>query len=195
MLLQLWLVCVFAKMIHSTLAIRFTSFLSILDLWHCIQFLKRWFNTTSRCRRGVVSCRRAQFSMSSDAETFPVFEKKSLTYDSLRQWFPTSGSRRIVCGIANSSLNSLLKSRIFRTSYINFGTRKAEVLNSLIINTTAKANDVSCIVCFGRSIYYSYINILLHQQNRNTDRSLWSSHYLHHNSYLISPIQLKSTWL
>jgi len=46
-----------------------------------------------------------------------------------------------------------------------FGTRKAEVLNSLIINTTAKANDttdilqqdVSCIVCFGRSIYYKFL--------------------------------------
>jgi len=81
---------------------------------------------------------------------------------SVRQWFPTggsrpeSGSRRSFCGVANSSLNSLLKSRIFRTSYIN---------------------------------------ILLHQQNRNTDRSLWSSHYLRHNSYLISPTQLKSTWL
>jgi len=34
------------------------------------------------------------------------------------------------------------------------GTRKAEVLNSLIINTTAKANDKQTIVCFGRSIYY-----------------------------------------
>jgi len=28
---------------------------------------------------------------------------------------------------------------------INFGTRKAEVLNSLIINTTAKANDTTDI--------------------------------------------------
>ena len=68
---------------------------------------------------------------------------------------PQSGSWSSFCGAANSSLNSFLKSRIFRTSYIN---------------------------------------ILLHQQNRNTDRSLWSSHYLHHNSYLISPTQLKSTW-
>jgi len=43
----------------------------------------------------------------------------------LQQWFPTggsrpqSGSRRSFCGVANSSLNSLLKSRIFRSSYIN----------------------------------------------------------------------------
>jgi len=46
-----------------------------------------------------------------------------------------------------------------------FGTRKTEVLNSLIINITAKANDttdiskrlqdVSGIVCFGRDIYYN----------------------------------------
>ena len=70
-------------------------------------------------------------------------------WDALTQWFPTggsrpqSGSRRSFCGVANSSLNSFLKSRIFRTSYIN---------------------------------------ILLHQHNRNTDRSLWSSHYLRHNS-------------
>jgi len=28
----------------------------------------------------------------------------------------------------------------------NFGTRKAEVLNSLIINTTAKANDTTDIL-------------------------------------------------
>jgi len=74
----------------------------------------------------------------------------------LDQWFPTGGSRKSFCGVANSSLNSLLKSRIFRTSYIN---------------------------------------ILLHQQNRNTDRSLWSSYYLHHNSYFISPTQFKLTWL
>ena len=80
----------------------------------------------------------------------------------LIHWFPTgglrlqSGSRRSFCGVVNSSLNSFLKSRIFRTSYVN---------------------------------------ILLHQQNRNTDRSLWSSHYLRQNSYLISPTQLKSTWL
>jgi len=59
-----------------------------------------------------------------------TFELQSLY---LRQWFPTGGSRRSCCGVANSSLNGLLKSRIFRISYIN---------------------------------------ILLHQQNRNTDRSL-----------------------
>ena len=93
---------------------------------------------------------------------FKSCKGKPLGQLSLKQWFPTggslpqSGSRRSFCGVANSSLYSLLKSRIFRTSYIN---------------------------------------ILLHQQNRNTDRSLWSSHYLHHNSYLISPIQFKSTWL
>jgi len=108
-----------------------------------------------------------------------VTEKFSLSIsrtvrNSLVQWFPTGGSRpqsgsrrsfcgvseeflwglggvfvgsrRSFCGVANSSHNNLLKSRIFRTSYIN---------------------------------------ILLHQQNRNTDRSLWSSHYLRHNSYLI----------
>jgi len=39
------------------------------------------------------------------------------------------------------------------------------------------------------------MNILLHQQNRNTNRSLWSSYLVHHNSYLISPIQFQSTWL
>jgi len=31
----------FGKMMHSALAICFVSFLSILDLWYCIQFLKR----------------------------------------------------------------------------------------------------------------------------------------------------------
>ena len=47
------------------------------------------------------------------------------------RWVATqSGSRRSFCGVANSSLYSLLKSRIFRTSYID---------------------------------------ILLHQQNRNTE--------------------------
>ena len=65
----------FHKMVYSALVICFKSFLSILDLWHCIQFLKRWFDTESWCRRGAVSCRRAQLPMSSDAEPFPVFEK------------------------------------------------------------------------------------------------------------------------
>jgi len=64
----------FRKKMHSALAVCFVSFLSILDLWHCIQFLKSWFNTASWCRRGAVSCRRAQLSVPSDAETFPVFE-------------------------------------------------------------------------------------------------------------------------
>jgi len=40
-----------------------------------------------------------------------------------------------------------------------------------------------------------YIKMLLQQQNRNTGRSLWNSHYLHYNSCFISPIQFKSTWL
>jgi len=38
-----WLCC--RKMMHSALAICFISFLSILGLWHWIQFLKRCFNT------------------------------------------------------------------------------------------------------------------------------------------------------
>jgi len=62
----------FRKMMHSALAIRFISFLPNLDLWHCMQFLKRWFNTARWYRRGVVSCRRAQLPISSDAETLPV---------------------------------------------------------------------------------------------------------------------------
>jgi len=46
-------------------------------------------------------------------------------------------------------------------------TRKTEVMNSLIINITAKANVskrlqyVSCIVCFGRDIYYKTSDSLL----------------------------------
>jgi len=39
------------------------------------------------------------------------------------------------------SFNAYLKNMIE-----NFGTRKAEVLNSLIINTTAKANDTTDIL-------------------------------------------------
>jgi len=31
----------FRTMMHSALAIFLVSFLSILDLWHCIQFLKK----------------------------------------------------------------------------------------------------------------------------------------------------------
>ena len=101
--------------------------------------------------------------ISSQVKTFlqcSEFCKFSQFVVLLEQWFPTggsrpqSGSRRSFCGVANSSLNTLLKFRIFRSLYIN---------------------------------------ILLHQQNRNTDRSLRSPHYLHHNSYLISPIQFKST--
>jgi len=53
------------------------------------------------------------------------------------------------CRVANFNRNSLMRSRIFRTLYIN---------------------------------------ILLHQQNWSTDRSLWSSNYPHYNSYLIAPI-------
>jgi len=37
----------------------------------------------------------------------------------LYQWFPTGGSRRSDYGVANSSLNILLKYRSFRTAYIN----------------------------------------------------------------------------
>jgi len=75
----------FRKKMHSVLAVFFISFLSILDLWHYVQFLKSWFNTVSWCQKGALSCRRAQLSVLSDAETFPVFEKKnSLRYDSPR---------------------------------------------------------------------------------------------------------------
>jgi len=35
---------------------------------------------------------------------------------------------------------------ILKSTLGNFGTRKAEVLNSLIINTTAKANDTTDIL-------------------------------------------------
>jgi len=63
----------FREKMHSALAVLFISFLLILNLWHCIQILKRWFKTASWCRRGAVSCRRAQLSMSSDAETLPCF--------------------------------------------------------------------------------------------------------------------------
>jgi len=36
-----------------------------------------------------------------------------------------------------------LYGQYFANYYHDFGTRKAEVLNSLIINTTAKANDTT----------------------------------------------------
>ena len=66
----------FRKMMHSVLAICLISFLSILDLWHCIQFLKKnCFNTASMCRRDAASYRRAQLSMPSNADIFPVFER------------------------------------------------------------------------------------------------------------------------
>jgi len=51
-----------------------------------------------------------------------VFLCESSLNQTLEQWFPTggsrpqSGSRRSFFGVANSSLNSLLMSRIFRTS-------------------------------------------------------------------------------
>jgi len=69
-------VSVFAKPC-SPLAMRFISF--CIDprpvTLHTV-FEKNCFKTASWCRRGAVSCRRAQLSMPSDAETFPVFEKK-----------------------------------------------------------------------------------------------------------------------
>jgi len=37
----------------------------------------------------------------------------------LDQWFPTGGSRRSGCGAANSNLNSLLKSQIYKTAHIH----------------------------------------------------------------------------
>jgi len=41
-----------------------------------------------------------------------------------------------------------------------FGTRKAEVLNSLIINTTAKANDITDILqCQFLTILDDQINV------------------------------------
>jgi len=82
----------FRKKMHSALVECFVSFLSILDLWHYIQFLKRSFNTPSWCRRGVVSCRRAQLSMSSDGETYPFKKKFRLRQSKMfkRQLYPQS---------------------------------------------------------------------------------------------------------
>jgi len=59
--------------------------------------------------------------------------------------------------LGNAFLYSITSfSHSFFKFFFKFGTRKAEVLNSLIINTTAKAvvSFACCIVCFGRSIYY-----------------------------------------
>jgi len=39
-----------------------------------------------------------------------------------------------------------LSNRLFEPQRVVFGTRKAEVLNNLIINTTAKANDTTDIL-------------------------------------------------
>jgi len=59
--------------------------------------------------------------------------------DPPNQWFPTGGSRpqsglrRSFCGVTNGNLNSLLKSRIFRTSYINIYVTLAKPKHSLIL--------------------------------------------------------------
>jgi len=50
-----------------------------------------------------------------------------------------------MCGVINDSL-------IVVTMLPAVGTRKAEVLNSLIINTTAKANDTTDIYCYAQKM-------------------------------------------
>jgi len=48
----------------------------------------------------------------------------------------------------NSAFCYILKVIVCQSYAEMFGTRKAEVLNSLIINTTAKANDTTDILHF-----------------------------------------------
>ena len=140
--------------------------LAIMNTWFADHPRRRytWASPGDRTRNQigyVMINERYQSSVSNagadaNSDHNPVIASIKIYLRALKQWFPTGGLRRSFCGVTNSSLNSLLKTRIFRTSNIN---------------------------------------ILLHQQNRNADRFLWSSHYLHHNSYLITPIQFKSTWL
>jgi len=65
----------FHKMMHSALAICFIVIIDPRPVTLHTVFEKNCFNTARRCRRDAVSYRRAQLSMPSDAETFPVFEK------------------------------------------------------------------------------------------------------------------------
>jgi len=87
---------------------------------------RRYLISLSPCTSGLSS----QNGEICSQKYLPISGKLSIA-NYLNQWFPTggsrpqsgfqpqSGSRRTCCGVANSSLNGLLKSLIFRTSYIN----------------------------------------------------------------------------
>ena len=80
-----------------------------------------------------------------------ILQGQCVFYASLNGWTLSFRSVPAWPAFCAKSKPTMVKWRPDWTAALFFGTRKAEVLNSLIINTTAKA---SCIVCFGRSIYY-----------------------------------------